>query len=313
MQKVILFLLPLFLGGGCAFANGHTPEQLAKAQEIARDVSPDLYEQYKGTPAEYIVKRFYSLKWERWSVREPDILPQYFKDAVPKLAGFYDDLHKADGWTFPEKITVPRLKTLPVIDGKINKDEWKNARTFHGEYLLDEKSPDPDNTATRWFFGIGENAFYVAFCCQDRDVIPFSVTHETFSGKAPQPVYEGDALEFFVRPDRKKKNYLEVQVNPDGLLWPLHHKLDPFGSWQVTDSKIKKHGIIAATSRTADGYQVEMRIPFALLPEKNLKDFSFMLLRTHRNNAGKNWSSAVCPLLYNAHNVYGFIPANTGE
>ena len=29
MQKVILFLLPLFLGGGCAFANGHTPEQLA--------------------------------------------------------------------------------------------------------------------------------------------------------------------------------------------------------------------------------------------------------------------------------------------
>ena len=47
MQKVILFLLPLFLGGGCAFANGHTPEQLAKAQEIARDVSPDLYEQYK--------------------------------------------------------------------------------------------------------------------------------------------------------------------------------------------------------------------------------------------------------------------------
>ena len=311
MQKIILFLSVLSLLGLCACSsNTFTPEQLAKAQEIAKDISPDLYEQYKGTPAEYVTKRFYELSVARWSVREPEIRSGFLNTAVPRLADFYDQLHKADNWTFkPEKVIVPRLKEDPVIDGKINKEEWSGTASFLGEYILDMQTLDAENAVSRWFIGIGGEAFYVALDCRDQDIIPFSGMNEVFSGKAKNPIYDGDGFEFFIRPDRAKRSYVEIQVNADGLVWPLRHKVDPHGGWQVTDSKIKQHGIAAKASRTANGYQLEMRVPFSLLGEKNLKDFSFMLLRTHRDKSGKKWNSAVCPLLYNAHNIFGFIPA----
>ncbi|MBQ8754316.1 MAG: hypothetical protein IJZ19_04750 [Lentisphaeria bacterium] len=310
MRKYIPVLLLLAVLCGC---RSFTPEELAKAREIARDTFPDLYERYRGTPAEYISKRFYKLKDLCWSVREPEVWPQRYQTAVPALASFYDELHKADGWSLPGKVTVPQLKKIPVIDGKITRDEWNLAKVFQGEYILDEQTPDKNNTNTRWYLGVGKEAFYIAFCCKDTDIIPFTMTNEIFSGKEKNPVYEGDALEFFIRPDRQKPYYIEIQVNADALIWPLRHKLAPVDGWQVVDSKIRNHGVSAVSSRTADGYQIEMRVPFTLLPELDLNNFTFMLLRTHRDFSGKNWSSAVCPLIYNAHNVYGFIPANTGE
>ena len=311
MQKIILFSSVLALLGLCACSsNTYTLEQLAKAQEIAKDISPDIYEQYKGTPAEYVTKRFYEFSVARWTVREPEIRSKFLNTAVLRLADFYDQLHKADNWTFkPERVIVPSLKKTPVIDGKVNDGEWSRAASFCGEYILDMQIPDADNAVTRWFIGISGEAFYVALDCQDPDIIPLSGMNEVFSGKAKNPIYEGDGLEFFIRPDRAKRSYVEIQVNADGLIWPLRHKVDPHGGWQVTDSKIKQHGIVAKTSRTPNGYQLEMQIPFSLLGEKNLKNFSFMLLRTHRDKSGKMWSSAICPLLYNAHNVFGFIPA----
>ena len=316
MKKMVLFLPVLLLFGlcACSCSKTYTPEQLAKAQEIAKDISPDIYERYKGTPAEYMSKRFYEFNTARWSVREPEIQGKILNVAVPWLADFYDQLHKADNWTFkPAKVIVPYLKECPVIDGKINKEEWRCAVSFRGEYILDMQNPDAANAASRWFIGFREDAFYAALDCRDADIIAFFGMNEVFSGKAKNPIYEGDGFEFFIRPDRTKRSYVEIQVSADGLVWPLRHKLDPYGGWQVTDSKIKQHGIIAKTSRTAIGYQVEMRVPFSLFGEKDLKDFTFMLLRTHRDRAGKKWSSAVCPLLYNAHNVFGFIPAEVGE
>ena len=147
-----------------------------------------------------------------------------------------------------------------------------------------------------------------------REVILEKFRHLNKGAHMPGPYMysnsgSGDAFEVFIRPDLKKPFYVEVQVNADGMIWPLLHKLEPVGSWQVVNSEITDHSIAAKASRTGDGFLLELRIPFKLLPGLDLNHFSFMLLRTHRDRKGNCWSSAVCPLLYNAHNVYGFIPA----
>ena len=313
MAKSVLFFQGLVLCALCACRSSanFTPEELAKAREIAKITIPDICEKSRGTPAEYAAKQLYGLKYLRWSVREPDVVPQYYEEAVPRLAAFYDQIHKADQWKYKAPITaIPVLDKAPVIDGVLNREEgWRSARTFKGEYIIDSQTPDSNHLNTRWMIGADKDAFYIAFRCNDADIIPFNVTNGVFSGKKSHPVYEGDAFEFFIRPDLKKPFYLEVQVNADGLIWPLRNKLDPVASWQTVDTCIGNHGITAKTSRTGDGYLLEMRVPFTLLPELDRNNFSFMLLRTHRNNREKMWTSAVCPLLYNAHNVYGFIPA----
>ena len=313
MAKFVLLFwgLALCMLCSCRSSANFTPEELAKAQEIAKITTPDIYEIYKGTPAEYVAKKFYGLGYMRWSVREPSVYPQYYHEGVPKLAEFYDQLHKADGWKFKAALTdIPVLGKSPVIDGRLEREEgWNDGKLYKGEYILDNQTADPGNSATRWMIGVDKEAFYLAFRCQDCDIIPFCGTREIFSGRRKDPVYDGDAFEVFIRPDLKKPFYVEVQVNADGMIWPLLHKLEPVGSWQVVNSEITDHSIAAKASRTGDGFLLELRIPFKLLPGLDLDHFSFMLLRTHRDRKGNCWSSAVCPLLYNAHNVYGFIPA----
>lgn len=293
--------LSCLIGGCCAPHAGVSPEELRMAKIVAADSDPDFYLRGKGTPAEFMSNRFYTLRNARWAVRDGRTRGGVsYPDAVKQLAGFYREFQKGLAWKEqPRRIALPRLNAAPVLDGRLAPEEWKGAAVFSGEFPVGDAGPDRNYRDSRWYAGVYRNTLYVGARFRDRDRRVFSGT----SFDEPAPIYRGDSLEVFVRPDRDRLHYREFLVNPDGECWALRHKASPFGQWDMLDSRVDS-GMETRTSTGPDGFCFEVKIPlrFGLGPR-----WSFMLLRGNRDGGRECRYSTPVPLLYDSHNIYGYI------
>ena len=88
--------------------------------------------------------------------------------------------------TVRDNITVPKFKTSPVIDGRLDDEVWKQAAVLRD---LIQTSP-ADNVAaskpTEVYLGYDEKNFYVAFKCWDeKEKIRASVVCAVLAGRVP--------------------------------------------------------------------------------------------------------------------------------
>lgn len=292
----------LLLSGGCRVSKSEfSPEELKMAKVVAADFEPDFYCRGRGTPAEFMACRFYTLRSARWAVRDERTrggIP--YPDAVKQLADFYREFQKGETWKEkPRRIAFPQLDAAPVLDGRLAPEEWKGAAAFLGEYPIGSAEPDRNYPDSRWYVGIYRDALYVGAGFRDSDVRISSGT----SFDEPDPMYRGDSLEIFVRPDTDRLLYREFLVNPDGKCWELRHKASPFGQWDMLDSRVDS-GMEARTSTGPDGFCFEVKIPLRF--ELGAR-WSFMLVRGNRDSDRECRYSMPVPLLYDSHNIYGYI------
>lgn len=293
--------LPLLSGGCCAPKAEFSPEELQMAKMVAADSEPDFYCRGRGTPAEFMSNRFYTLRNARWAVRDGRTRGGVsYPDAVKQLADFYREFEKGKAWKEkPRRIVLPRLDAAPVLDGRLAPEEWKGAAVFSGEYPIDSTEPDRNYPDSRWYVGIYRDALYVGAGFRDSDVR----VHSGTSLDEPDPIYRGDSLEVFVRPDTDRLLYREFLVNPDGKCWTLYHKASPFGKWDMLDSRVDS-GMEARTSTGPEGLCFEVKIPLRF---ESGKHWSFMLVRSNRDGGRECRYSTPVPLLYDSHNIYGYI------
>ncbi|MBQ9788544.1 MAG: hypothetical protein IJW31_02950 [Lentisphaeria bacterium] len=299
-----LFLL---LGIICSFAvwgESYSIEDEKLALSIAFDNEIDPYMQGKNTPSEFITNRFYNLKNARWTVRSKERHGMSYEQAVKQLADFIREWEKGKNWQCKiEHRQIPFMSIVPILDGKINSIEWSNALKFGQVYKIGSAKSLDSKEKSCFFIACDDQNFYIAAEFIDNSIHSYS---DRGFINAPKPLYMGDALEFFIRPDVNKPYYCEILVNPQALVWGLRHKINPVGSWDMLES-CTEHEIEAKTSIANNVITFEVKVPFKFISKyTKLKDFSFMLIRTNRSNSSYFGASAV-PLLYDAHNIFGYI------
>ena len=288
MNPAALILPVLMLLCGCAL----TPEE--KAHRIADD--PYFFTAaVAGTSAAFAANQCWFWEAEREIVagkREGDL-----PGAVAILAAIYDEVELGKAWrVMPMTVTLPELDTSPVIDGEISGGEWEYALVLDSEFSLNATVANPSSSVC-WRFAATGSALCFAVEVRDEDVVS-----ESGRWGDATLMYEGDCIEFFVRPDRRTDIYFEFIVNPNGELWSLKHQVNPKGWWY----KLRRDydsGAVAAVQRTPTGYTVELMLPFDIFgPLWNPRDFSMLPVRIDRTLAGTRRSAPV-PFLYDGHNL----------
>ena len=284
-----------------------TPEMIRKAERFA---DPAFCKQALDTPARYSAQLRGG--WEHLALRLKDPRHPRYAAAVRLFARIHDEVLAGMKWkeTLP-KAAIPRFAAPPAIDGIIKPEEWKNALVYRGEYPLNQTRRSEKYEKTSWRIGWHGNTLYVAAEFEDRNITPY---HGRFSTPDLRPLYMGDAFELFIRPIEGKPLYHEYLVNPQGILWALVHVNDPRGSWiRICDDFPTKAE--TAVRVTKNGYSLELSVPLGEMygpwrnrPSQTGHRFSFMMIRTHRDGE-RYFRTAPVPLLYEGHNIFGYIKA----
>ncbi len=151
-------------------------------------------------------------------------------------------------------VPAKRLSKPPVIDGVISKEEWSEAPSIQG--FVDAVTGKPVADDTQIWLAFDKDAIYVAFYAKDSKP-------EEIVGREIKPGSDFDG-----------EDVVEFQVNPQGnrnfsgrnkfLVNSLNTK-----SEQISGGRAAKREWIgewtSGTQRVADGWTVEIRIPWKML------------------------------------------------
>lgn len=306
----VLILVSLFLSGLNGDDFPFTAEEERKAKLFA---DPAFCERAVNTPARYSAQLRGG--WEVLALRLTNPRHPRYAATIRLFARIYDEVCMGLDWKVPvPKAAVPRFAVPPEIDGIIKPEEWRDALVYRGEYPLNGTKQSKEHSQTIWRIGWYGNRLYAAAEFRDRDIVSY---HGRFDTPEIMPFYLGDAFELFVRPLGDKPLYYEYLVNPLGGLWALAHVNDPRGSW-IRISDDLPTAAKTSVRRTADGYAVELSVPLSeqcgpwrrRAPRAGDR-FSFMMVRANRD--GKNYfRTTPVPLLYEGHNIFGYIEAVLG-
>jgi hypothetical protein len=176
----------------------------------------------------------------------------------------------------PKTPSVPSLridqldsKTKIKIDGKLDEEAWKTAPVTAFVDVTTggapKKSPVNGNLRVLW----AKDGFYVAVEAVDKDVVGGFE-----KGKKDPHLWTKDAVEILVDPDGDNKDYYELQINPQNLVFdsqfddynqPVKEPDGPFGH-EEWSSNLKSAVTIQGTLDKSDdedqGYIVEAFVPW---------------------------------------------------
>ena len=107
-------------------------------------------------------------------------------------------------------IEIPHIMNVPVIDGKISSDEWKEAVEL--KLGLDDSFANPQ-MPTKVYGGLNGGFFYIAFICTE-EVADYLMMDATKNGGA---VTNDDCVEVFLDPGLTQSKFYHVAVNPRGV------------------------------------------------------------------------------------------------
>jgi len=207
---------------------------------------------------------------------------------------------------------VPQLEVAQLkkglkvrLDGRLNEDAWKDAAETPAFVNVatgqaDPASPVQGSAKLLW----DENALYLGVMVKDQNLVG------GFDKAQKDPhLWTKDCVEIMIDPDGDgdNKDYYEIQVNPQNLVFDSHFedynrpRKDPDGpfgheEWSSKlESAVKLLGTLDDPKDKDEGYQVELRIPWASfdkakkLPPQPGSSWRVNLYAMH-DNQGVAWS-----------------------
>jgi len=161
----------------------------------------------------------------------------------------------------PPRITVPYTTVPPILDGKINPEEWQQASLVTGFHPNCGKKMG-EMWPVRAYFMYDKHALYIGMQC------PYTgrktqVRSEDRVSTGDKICWTEDDIEIFLQPAGDSKSYM-LMANLDGEKGDLILGSPPGynrdwtwrGDWQVK------------TNKKEDGWEVEVRIPFSAFGHK---------------------------------------------
>lgn len=195
------------------------------------------------------------------SVRtSPADASSYLRDAS-RLLGYLTYQAKAVGYVEPTPpplvipehvlptptVVVKRTATAPVIDGRVDEPIWSEATAIS---ILHTNLGDPAPVQTEVRLAYDDAKLYIAYLAKEPNVASLKETVTKRDG----PVFYDDSLELFIDPWARRREYFQLSANLLGAQF---------------DAKVNDSGVnlewSAAGARNADGWSIEVAIPFASL------------------------------------------------
>lgn len=166
-----------------------------------------------------------------------------------------------------------QISEPPTIDGFVNADEWSEAAMVEGLTLLADGSREPFHT--RAWIGYDQTNIYIAFVCDDPNPSLIRATEYRRGGNL-----SGDDVVWFVinaYATKRSEDFSQFEVSAGGgsrfsIAGGRAAKREWQGDW-ITRSRL-----------TDSGYEVEIAIPWAILPlpGSGIRDIDINLGRVYR-------------------------------
>ncbi len=152
----------------------------------------------------------------------------------------------------PTPVAVTRVAPAPVIDGALTDAGWSAAPALGDFVLLGGATPAREQTVVKVLYD--DEALYVGIVCKEGQMGKLQATQTTYG----QAVCSDDCVEIFIDPNHDRFNYVHFIVNPNGAQYDESGDgagvaADWNAVWEVK------------TSRGADAWTAEVRIPLAIL------------------------------------------------
>jgi len=186
--------------------------------------------------------------------------------------------------------SVPRLKTKPTLDGRLDDAAWKDVRTLT-DFILDSGLAEPTRqTVTR--MGTTDDGLWFAFRCDEtvRGRVRARVT------KRDGLVWEDDSCEIFLDANLDRKTYFQFIFNTLGTRYDGSGKDGTWnGDWQVK------------TAWERGAWTAEVFIPWKTLGTRPVRGNQWGLnLARNRTVTRPGKTSMWSPTLGTAHNPRRF-------
>ena len=158
-------------------------------------------------------------------------------------------------WTGPTHkglptLLIPKPAAGPTLDGKLDDACWKAIEPL--DFRLLDGTPAKPKQPTWAKLAATDSTLYVAFRCADAEM-PRLISRQR---ERDANVWEDDSVEVFLKPGPEPtRDYHHLIVNPEGSF------LDDFAG----DAAAWQASVKIATARDADGWSVEVAIPFSEL------------------------------------------------
>ncbi|MFT7622210.1 MAG: hypothetical protein ACI9WU_001378 [Myxococcota bacterium] len=171
--------------------------------------------------------------------------------------------------TGPFSYTAPRLAGEITIDGRLGDTGWDAVAPTRAFIRSDGTAYAPRHCAARLAWD--NDALYVAFDVADDDVdSPFT--------ERDQDLWTRDVAEIYLDPESDAKNYYEIQISPNGVLFdalfPAYREnLERSRKWNAP-------GIEFAARQRGGGWTAELRVPFSAI----------RYAKTRRPKPGDSWA-----------------------
>lgn len=197
------------------------------------------------------------------------------------------------GWRAVAQQTavVLPLSAPPVIDGVLQEEVWQNAPQFPHFRLLGTKSAPDQESATKAWVAVDQDALYVAAWCYE----PNMVMLVTGGKKQDDPVWQDDCLEIFSDPAGTREGFVQIVISAAGVIMD-----------GMTSVRNRPHDLNwdaqarAAVKQHDDGWTLEARIPFDRLPINNPQANWNVHIARHRAHTGENFTSLEGPATSNS-------------
>lgn len=126
---------------------------------------------------------------------------------------------RADDAPKPPRYAIRHTQTRITIDGKLNENDWKNAKSvgdFHFPWWNEGKKEQTD-AKLLW----DDKNLYVSFRCQDAHIAGTRTERDS-------PVYKDDCVEVFTAPNPDHPNhYFNIEMNVRQAFLDQHHPDGP--------------------------------------------------------------------------------------
>jgi len=160
----------------------------------------------------------------------------------------------------PAKMVIPKLTKAPVIDGKVDADEWKGALLLSGFKQIDDHVPAPNKAQMRLAYD--DNYIYAGFTVESGDKPIGKFT------KRDSALFREDSIET-VFSDMENNKYTQIIVNSKGALYDVDKRHGNPGNYNIN--------IKSAASVTDTSWSAELAIPRKELTVKLVEGKPFKL------------------------------------
>lgn len=157
------------------------------------------------------------------------------------------------------ELTLPRAESSITIDGHLNEPDWSRAARTPAFVNATDGERGLPRTKARIIYD--DTNLYIGFDCDDDNI------HSTFTER-DEHLWTQDAVEVFIDPPGRGRDYFEFQVSPAGVIFDTkvhsHPRRDDAYDGKAT-AAVQRRGTLNDDSDSDRGWTAELAIPLTSL------------------------------------------------